>query len=196
MYIVDDVTKTLVKRNLNGGVAGDPYPLPAQALPLKLYDVTLYDVSAHFVFILLIQYNYAAPLINFHAVFGKEIAKTRMHSRRMRTVRSSSHVYSSMHWAGGCIPECTEQGMHHSGHWARGCLPRGSAQGGSAREGLPRGSVQGGSAREGLPRGSVQGVCLHGVCIPAYTLADTQPPMNRMTDRCKNIILPQLRCGR
>ena len=47
LYIVDYVTKTLVKRNLNGGVAGDPYPMPAQALPLKLYDVTLYDVRAH-----------------------------------------------------------------------------------------------------------------------------------------------------
>ena len=48
---------------------------------------------------------------------------TRMHSSRMRTVRSSSRVYPSMEWAwgcvsqhavdggcvpGGCIPACTE----------------------------------------------------------------------------------------
>ena len=35
-----------------------------------------------------------------------------MHSSRMRTVRSSSHVYPSMHWAGGVSAQ-------------EGCLPRG-----------------------------------------------------------------------
>ena len=42
------------------------------------------------------------------------------------------------------------------------------------------------------------GVCSggRGVCgIPAYTEADT-PPVNRITDACKNITLPQLRWGR
>ena len=29
---------------------------------------------------------------------------TIMHSSRMRSVRSSSHVYPSMHWAGECLP--------------------------------------------------------------------------------------------
>ena len=28
-----------------------------------------------------------------------------MHSSRMRTVRSSSHVYPNMHWAGGCVSQ-------------------------------------------------------------------------------------------
>ena len=32
-----------------------------------------------------------------------------MHSSRMRNVRSSSHVYPSMHWA-LCIPACTGRG--------------------------------------------------------------------------------------
>ena len=32
-----------------------------------------------------------------------------MHSRRMHTVRSSNHVYPSMHWAGGVYPSI---------HWA------------------------------------------------------------------------------
>ena len=34
-----------------------------------------------------------------------------------------------------------------------------------------------------------------GVC-PTQGVWQTTPPVNRMTDRCKNITLPQLRCGR
>ena len=41
---------------------------------------------------------------------------TRMNSSRMRTIRSSSHVYPSMHWAGGVYP---------SMHWAGGVCPGG-----------------------------------------------------------------------
>ena len=43
----------------------------------------------------------------------------------------------------------------------------------------------------------LQGGCLlpGGVGIPACTEADT-PPVNRITDACKNITLAQLRCGR
>ena len=55
----------------------------------------------------------------------------------------------------------------------------------------------GGSARGVFAWG---GVCSWGrsVCsggIPACTEADA-PPVNRITDTCKNITLPQLRCGR
>ena len=87
----------------------------------------------------------------------------------------------------------------------RGCLPGGW---GCLLEGvcwgfLPRGmgvSAQGVSAWEGvsawgcLPRWevSVQGMFAHG---PHGWLPDT-PPVNRMTDRCKHITLPQLCCGR
>ena len=40
------------------------------------------------------------------------------------------------------------------------------------------------------------GVCSMGVCIPACTEADT-PPVNRMTDRCKNIMtFANFVCGR
>ena len=56
------------------------------------------------------------------------------------------------------------------GVWPGGCLPRGVC--------LPMGvSAQG-------------GVCPGGGCLP-----DTHP-VNRMTDACENITLPQLRCGR
>ena len=54
-----------------------------------------------------------------------------MHSSRMRTIHSSSHVYPcrhwvgvypSMHWTGGCIPACTgggvcPVGVYPSMHW-------------------------------------------------------------------------------
>ena len=89
------------------------------------------------------------------------VTKTRMHSSRMRAVRSSSHVYRSMHWAGGCL---------HRGV--------------SAKRGM-------------LREVSAWGVSAQGVCIPACTGA-APPPVDRMTDGCKNITLPQLhvRCGR
>ena len=71
---------------------------------------------------------------------------TRMHSSRMRTVRSSSRLLG-----GGICP----------------------------REG-------------GLPKG---GVCPGGCvsCIPVCNGANTPPPVDRMTDRCKNITFPKLR---
>ena len=92
------------------------------------------------------------------------LSRTRMHSSRMRTVRSSSHVYPSihyvyprMHWAeGGCV--------YPRMHWA-GVSPQGWC----------------------LPRGvSAKGGCLPGGYIPACIGADT-PPVNRMTDRCKTL---------
>ena len=65
---------------------------------------------------------------------------TRMHSSRMRTVRSS-------------------------------------------------GAVEGGVSQHALGGGVCPGGCLPSACW------DT-PPVDRMTDACKNITLPQLRCGR
>ena len=56
-------------------------------------------------------------------------------------------------------------GVYPSMHWAGGCIPACTRQ---------------------------KGVCLGGVC-PGW--CDRHPPVNRMTDRCKNITLPQLRCG-
>ena len=71
--------------------------------------------------------------------------KTRMHSSRMPTVRSSSHVYPRMHWAGGwCIPACIDQGaVYPSMHWAGGVPAR--------------------------------GVSARGVCVSQHTLRQTPP---------------------
>ena len=44
-------------------------------------------------------------------------------------------------------------------------------------------------------RGGCLPLVLGGVCIPACNGADP-PSVNRITDACKNITLPQLRCGR
>ena len=101
--------------------------------------------------------------------------KIRMHSSRMRFVRSSNKVYPSMHWA-LCIPACTGQGVCVSQH---GCLPGGGCLYGGC---LPRGCLPGGGVcLEGV---SAQGVsawgCLLGD-VSQHALRQT-PPMNRMTD--------------
>ena len=55
--------------------------------------------------------------------------------------------------------------------------------------------LPGGSASGGVCSGG-RGVSAPGGCgIPACTEADT-PPVDRITDACKNITLAQLRCGR
>ena len=72
----------------------------------------------------------------------------------------------------------------------RGCLARGVCPGRVSAQGVcDQGDVCPGGVWPGV---SAQGgVCPGGVCgrPPA-------PPVDRMTDRCKNITLPQLRCGR
>ena len=57
--------------------------------------------------------------------------------------------------------------------------------------------------QECIPVGCVQSVAVvvswegGGGCLPGGCLIDSPfSPVNRMTDRCKNITLPQLRCGR
>ena len=64
----------------------------------------------------------------------------------------------------------------------RGCLPGGSAWAGVCLGGLPRGC---------LPRGCLPRGCLPGGCTPPWSQRQN-PPVNRITDRCKNITFPQL----
>ena len=75
------------------------------------------------------------------------------------------------------------------------CFPGGCASGGCASGGgvLLGGCAPGVCASGGVcfPGGCASGGCTSGGCfrcIPACSV-------NRMTDRCKNITLPQLRCG-
>ena len=97
-----------------------------------------------------------------------------MHSSRMRTVRSSSHAMSIPACTGHCVSQhALGRGcVYLSMHWAGGCLP--------GDGGVCLGDVcPGESARKGA------GVSQHAL--------KQKPPMNRMTDRCKNITFPQLR---
>ena len=56
------------------------------------------------------------------------------------------------------------------------------------------------SQQECIPVGCILPACYHtggGVSVQGVSLTETPlPPVNRMTDRCKNITWPQLRCGR
>ena len=100
-----------------------------------------------------------------------------MHSSRMRTIRSSSSLPRGV-----------------------GVCPVGSV----SPAGLPltRGvsaSDQGGvSAQEGdVCLGVSAWGCLLRGCISQHALGQTSPsPMDKITDACENITLPQLRCGR
>ena len=60
-----------------------------------------------------------------------------------------------------------------------------SAQGVSAQGGVCRGASVGGVSQGGVCPG---GVC-PGECLPHH------PPVNRISDACENITLPQLCCG-
>ena len=75
-------------------------------------------------------------------------------------------------WSGGC--------PLLGGVWSRGCLLPGVFWSGGVWSGgcLVLGGVWSGGC---LPPG--------GCGIPACTEADTSPPVNRMTNRCKNITL-------
>ena len=68
---------------------------------------------------------------------------------------------------GGCLPAWRSVSVCQGV-----CLPRGVH--------LPRGVC--------LPRGDV--------CLPRWGVSARHPPVNRITDSCKNITLPPLCCGR
>ena len=109
-----------------------------------------------------------------------------MHSSRMRTGRSLTVCWSL--FPGGCLLRgCLLPG--------RGCLLGGvSAPGGVCSQGV---SAPGGCLLPGVvcSRGVCSGVVcswgglLQGGSAPGGSASDTPPPVNRMTDRCKNITL-------
>ena len=80
----------------------------------------------------------------------------------------------------GCVPY-----VRCSGRLLGGVCPGGSAQGGVCPGGVCPGGVSLGGLCPGGVSAAQGGVCLGG-CLP----------VNRITDRCKNITSPQLRCGR
>ena len=93
---------------------------------------------------------------------------------------------------------CGGGGLPRGGVCPGGCLP--GAGGGVCPGGfLPRGVSAWVVSQESVCPGGVSawgvshsgGVCLRGV-VSEHALRQT-PPVNRMTDRCKNITFPQLR---
>ena len=121
-----------------------------------------------------------------------------MHSSRMRTGRSLTVSCRSLLPVGGLLlGGSAPGGSGPGGVWSQGCLHPGGV--------CPGGSGPGGSAPGGLVPGGwglVLGACLlpggsapRGGGISACTEADP-PPVDRITDACKNIALAQLRCGR
>ena len=127
---------------------------------------------------------------------------------------------------GVCVPACTAQwclsrvvsaqGVSAQGDVCPGrgvcpgvCLPKGMClpRGGVCQEVSAQGSVCLGVClpRGCLPRGPCPWSVCPGGCLPkgvstkgvsARGCVWQTPPMNRMTDKCKNITLPQLPCGR
>ena len=122
-----------------------------------------------------------------------------MHSSKMRTVRSSSHVYPSMYWVG--------RGVYPSMHWAGGVSQHALGEGCVSQHALGGGMCV---SLHSLGRGvypsiywaggvSAQvGGCLStGVCIPACTEADT--PTCEQNDRqtgVKTLPFRNFVCGR
>ena len=85
-------------------------------------------------------------------------------------------------WSGGCLVQGVSGlgGVWSGRVWSGGCLLQG---------GLCSGGV---SAPGGSSLGGVSASVHAGIHPPEQT----PPPVNRMTDACKNITLAQLRCGR
>ena len=92
----------------------------------------------------------------------------------------------------GCLP----RGCLPTRVSAQGCLPGGVCLGGVYLGGVcPRGCLPGGVCQGDVSAWWVSakgGVCLgKGVYIPACNAVDTPSPVYRMTEKCKNITLPQ-----
>ena len=122
---------------------------------------------------------------NFHHVAKQEFIPVGcVPPTRYRTVGEDVSVQGGL-----CLRGC----LCLSGSLSRGV----SVQGVSVQAGLClRGSL---SRRVSVQGVSVQGISVRGVSIQGGlclgVFPDRDSPVNRITDTCKNITLPQLRCG-
>ena len=124
-----------------------------------------------------------------------------MHSSRMRTARTATMGRGV--WPGGglCPGALTQGGVWPWGHLPGGCLPRGV----SDRGGVCPGGSAGGCTMWPIP--SCIWCYLYAASSPTETHQQCSclysggarhdgihtPPVNRITDTCKNITLSQLR---
>ena len=82
-----------------------------------------------------------------------------------------------------------------------GCVPSTAVAMGVGRVCLPRGVCLSGGCLPGREVSSQGCVCIPactgqgGRCLPQCMLGYIHPHVDRMTDTCENITLPQLRCG-
>ena len=141
--------------------------------------------------------------------FWSTFFETRMHSSRMRTGRSLA-VFRGVvpgpggSWSRGVVPGrggLLVGGLGflvQGGYWSGGCLVLGGVPG-PGRDGAWSGG--GGFLVRGVYLvcgGSVRYIPWDQTRYPSTPPPgpDQVPPVNRITDRCKNITLAQLRCGR
>ena len=110
-----------------------------------------------------------------------KLQQTRMHSSRMRTGRSLTVYWSLLPGGGVCSSGgvSAPRGVGVGGVCSRGSAPGGVCSGGVCSWGVS--APKGGVCSRGLDGGN-------GV-VSQHALRQTHPPVNRMTDRCKNITL-------
>ena len=160
-------------------------------------------VSIHFCYDCMVTHPFICSLLS---------EETRIHSSRMRTARGSSRqlgggVFQCM--LGYIPPGCGPGEPPSFWVWAwRTPLPVWAWRPPPARPlKLPPGCGPGdppGQTPQAPPSrcgpGDQQGMLAYSPpphqTYKAYWDTPTPPPVNRITDKCKNIILPQLRCGR
>ena len=104
---------------------------------------------------------------------AKKNKKTSMHSSRMRTVRSSSHVYPSIPSTGGMYPSMHWAGGVSQHALGRGCIPACTGQGGVYPKGVS-------SHRDVCPGG----------CVSQHALRQTPPPRGQNSWHTPVKILP------
>ena len=81
------------------------------------------------------------------------------------------------------------------------CIPVGCVPSAAVAMCIPAYTGQGGVSQHALGRGVYPSMHWAGGCLPRRVCVSQHalgkhPPLNRMTDRCKNITLPELRCVR
>ena len=133
-------------------------------------------------------------------LFRSILKITRMHSSRMRTARSSGRVGGSPPGTPGADLPQSRSPLEQTplGADPRSRLPWGQAPPAARHAGIAHPPA---ARHAGIPPAMYAGIahtpcckaCWDNTCNACW---DTTPPVDRITDACENITLPQLCCGR